>query len=604
MISRKNPYDVLVFGSGGGGLRAAIGAAMEGQRVLVVSRGKINRSGATLLAGANISADIACDGATLSRLGISDLKKDDTKEGWKEELLKEGFYLNNEKLIALFAETAGDRVEELISWGLQVRGLEGEREISVFGSDILDTLYKKAKELGVSFLEDTALLELVRHEDGIAGAVCLELLEGELLFYPAKAVVLATGGAHNVFRHNSGGTDLCGEGQAVALRAGAELLGMEMISFCPTVTLVPEMYEGNILPYILLSTGYGTLLNRFGKPFTHKYLTHKVEKLALETEWNKMLLSYAIQQEIMAGNGTREGGVYFHLDLNPKEIMENLYRELPALDQGIYKKLMGVFRDGRAFVVAPAAHYFEGGIRINERMETKINGLYAAGECTGGMFGANRVSAATTEMLVEGAVAGREAAGYAASARKAPGYASSAGGQADPGADTFEKELERIEKKFTEPFGITEGLRPSQVKCHLQELMSRSMGVIRDGEDLDAAWAELCRMESEDCKKICIISKNRAYNREWMDFLELKSMLLCAKAMVQSALVRQESRGVHIRKDFPYTDDGGFLKEIVISNENMDYYFVEKKMEKDWPAGSVKQIPYAEAIERTVESLK
>lgn len=203
-----------------------------------------------------------------------------------------------------------------------------------------------------------------------------------------------------------------------------------------------------------------------------------------------------------------------------------------------------------------------------------------------------------------GAAAGREAAGYAASARKAPGYASSAGWQADPGADTFEKELERIEKKFTEPFGITEGLRPSQVKCHLQELMSRSMGVIRDGEDLDAAWAELCVMESEDCKKICITSKNRAYNREWIDFLELKSMLLCAKAMVQSALMRQESRGVHIRKDFPYTDDGGFLKEIVISNENMDYYFVEKKMEKDWPAGSVKQIPYAEAIERTVESLK
>lgn len=591
MINRKDPYDVLVIGSGGGGLRAAIGAAMEGQKVLAVSRGKINRSGATLLAGANISADIACDGATLSRLGITELNKDDTKEKWKEELLKEGFYLNNEKLIDLFVGTAGDRVEELISWGMQVRGLEGEREISVFGSDILDTLYKKAKELGVSFLEDTILLELVKNESGIAGAVCLDLLRGQISYYPAGAVILATGGAHNVYRHNSGGTDLCGEGQAAALRAGAELIGMEMVSFCPTVTMVPEMFEGNILPYIFISRGYGKLLNKFGKTFTHKYLADKVEKLALETEWNKMLLSYVIEQEVLAGNGTKEGGVYFSLDLHPKEIMENLYEELPALDQGLYKKLMEVFKDGRAFVVAPAAHYFEGGIRINERMETKVKGLYAAGECTGGMFGANRVSAATTEMLVGGAAAGRKAAMYSAAV------------DWQERQDIPEKELEKIEQELTEPFRREKGIRPIVVKQHLQELMSGAMGVIRNGDDLKAALEEISRIKTEDFPQIFIACKDRTYNKEWLEFLELRSMVICAGAMVQSALTRKESRGVHIRKDYPNTDNEGFLKEIVILNQQMDCYLADKELGEKLPDGFEKQLPYTEAIEKIVDSL-
>ena len=161
MIQKASPHDVIVIGSGGGGLRAAIGAAQAGARTLVISRGKANRSGATLLAGANISADIACDGASLSRLGISDGNKNDTREAWFSDLLHEGFFLNNQELVSLFVETAADRVEELVHWGMKVRGMEGKRELSVFGSDILDTLYAKAKACGVEFMEDTVLCDLV-----------------------------------------------------------------------------------------------------------------------------------------------------------------------------------------------------------------------------------------------------------------------------------------------------------------------------------------------------------------------------------------------------------------------------------------------------------
>ena len=239
----ETAYDVVVVGSGGGGLRAAIGAAEAGARTLVVCRGKANRSGATLLAGANISADIACDGATLSRLNISHGKKDDTLDDWFYDVVREGFYLNNQELVQLFVETAGQRLEELVNWGMEIRGMEGEREVSVFGSDILDALYGRAKSLGVEFLPDTLFTDLALRDGQACGVVCLSLTTGEVQCIGAKAVVLATGGAHNLFGANSGSTDLCGEGQAAAWRAGAELVDMEMISFCPTVTRYPTMYK-------------------------------------------------------------------------------------------------------------------------------------------------------------------------------------------------------------------------------------------------------------------------------------------------------------------------------------------------------------------------
>lgn len=214
----------------------------------MVCRGKANRSGSDPFAGANISADIACDGATLSRLNISHGKKDDTLDDWFYDVVREGFYLNNQDLVQLFVETAGQRLEELVNWGMEIRGMEGEREVSVFGSDILDALYGHARALGVEFLPDTLFTDLALRDGQVCGAVCLTLATGEIQIINAKAVVLATGGAHNLFVSNSGSTDLCGEGQAAAWRAGAELIDMEMISFCPTVTRYPTMYRATSCP--------------------------------------------------------------------------------------------------------------------------------------------------------------------------------------------------------------------------------------------------------------------------------------------------------------------------------------------------------------------
>ena len=585
MIQMQTAYDVVVVGSGGGGLRAAISAAQAGARTLVICRGKANRSGATLLAGANISADIACDGATLSRLGISQGKKDDTPDAWLEDVVREGFYLNNQDMVRLFVDTAGQRLEELIGWGLTIRGMEGEREVSVFGSDILDALYGKARELGVEFLPDTLFTDLLVRDGAVCGALCMELATGALKAVPAGAVVLCTGGAHNLFSENSGSTDLCGEGPAAALRAGAELIDMEMISFCPTVTRYPTMYKGNILPYIFISTGYGSLLNKYGKTFTHRYLSPRVEQLALDSEWNKMLLSYAIQSEILAGRGARNGGVYFSLPDHPREIMDELYHDLPPLTTGIYADIMKIFAAGRSITVQPAAHYFEGGVRVAVDMSTNLPGLYAAGECTGGMFGANRVSAATTEMLVEGAVAGASAAAYAA-------------GCSAPSPDSAQ--LEQLEGELLRPFGRKGGPAPYQLKRRLHEITAGSLTVVRREEELVSALEQLEQLERE-LDQVSFTDGQRTYNRQWREYLELRSMLPCARAIAKSALLRRESRGVHVRADHPYTDNGRCLSNIVLSGQALQETLAPAVLTALRPEAG--RWSYTDYIERVVETL-
>lgn len=579
-------YDVVVIGSGGGGLRAAIGAASCHGKTLVVCRGSAKRSGATLLAGANISADIACDGATLAKLGISSSLKDDTPERWFEELVKEGFYLNNQEMLQMFTETAGQRVTELVQWGLKVRGMEGDREISVFGSDILDTLYGKAREYGVEFMQNTLFTDLIVKNGQASGVICVDLMTGEVKAIPAKAVILCTGGAHNIFAENSGSTDLCGEGQGAAWRAGAELIDMEMISFCPTVTKYPTMYKGNILPYIFVTTGYGSLLNKYGKTFIHKYLSPKAEQLALESEWNKMLLSYAVQSEILAGKGTKHGGVYFSLPDHPQEILEELYHDLPSLKKGIYADIMKIFESGKSLVVQPAAHYFEGGIRINAKGHTSLPGLFAAGECSGGMFGANRVSAATTEMLVEGAQAGISAAMFA-SGRSMPLITSS--------------DTEKTESELLAPFGRKNGISPNEQKQKLHEITAESLPVIRCEKKLTDALAQLEQLQNEE-ENIAFHDDSRVYNRQWREYLELRNMIPVAKAIVKSAMLRKESRGVHIRSDYFKTDNDHFLCNIVLQGKDMQAQKVPAVLTKTKPASGC--LDYPEYIEQIVEMLE
>ncbi len=582
-------YDVIVIGSGGAGLRAAIGAAQTGATTLMLTRGRANRSGATLLAGANISADLSCDGATLHKLGLRDRGATDTPEAWMEDILHEGFYLNNQSMVLQYVETAGERLKELLDMGVKILGVEGDREVSLQGSDILDKLYAKAISLGVTVMENMVFSDLVARDGCICGAVCLEVMEGTLMFFPAKAVIVATGGSHNIFSFNSGSTDLCGEGQASALRAGAELVDMEIISFCPTVITHPQIYKGNILPYIFFSIGFGEITNKYGKPFISRYLSAKAERLATDTEWNKMLLSYAMQREIGEGRANLDNGLYFFLNGAP-DIMDELYAELPSLRTGIYSDIMKIFQSGSAVTVCPSAHYFEGGIRVDQNMSTGIRGLFAAGECAGGMFGANRVCAATTEMLVGGAVAGASAGEYVKSASIIPPQ------------DIALRELEAELLLPLRTAGGESANRIAEATKSLRNTVNNSLSVIRDEETLSLALDNISNAAKLLPNSIAFSNKERAYNMEWIQYLQYRNMLLTARATLKSALLRKESRGVHYRSDHPYTDNDHYLKNIIVENACLSTRMQDVAFTFSKPREGIAD--YMDYIETVVERLE
>jgi succinate dehydrogenase/fumarate reductase flavoprotein subunit len=198
--------------------------------------------------------------------------------------------------------------------------------------------------------------------------------------------------------------------------------------------------------------------------------------------------------------------------------------------------------------VRPQAHYFEGGLKINEKCEASISGLYAAGECTGGMFGANRVAAATTEMLVQGAIAGEQAGEYA---RKA----------STPDIDT--QQVKRARERVLAPFQIKGGTKPSTVLARIQQIADEKVGVIRDEATLKSALEEVEAIKRLSTK-MSVDDQTRNYNLEWIEALEATNLALLLEATVKAALMRTESRGVHYREDHPYVDNENWLNEIVV----------------------------------------
>ncbi len=534
--------DVLIVGSGGAGLRAAAAAADGGAKALIVCKGKVNRSGSTLLAGANVSADVMCDGRSMASMGIGIGDENDSKEKFYKDIILEGVWLNDRGLVKQYVENAPTVIREIVENNKNLHPKGDDREIGIPGSTIIDTYYKMIRERNVDVVEDSSLLDLLKASDGtVAGALFLDLIHGEIFAVNAKATVLATGGMHNCYSFTSGTTGLAGEGQAAAIRAGAEMIDMEMVTFCPGVITHPMKWRGSILPYIIHTNDQFRLKNADGEEFMAKHLPQSAVDLALHSEWNKMLLCYAMHKEVnQEGKGDAYGGVTFDLEFKDEEDEQAFLDHYPFLKTGTCNEMFRYIKDHGGIPVYGAAHYFDGGIFVDPSFATSLEGLFAAGECTGGTFGSNRVSAATTQMLVQGLEAGMSAAAYAA------------GAELKAFCPVC---LEKAEKDALRPF--EEGKEdPRKLKKKINGIVSAGAGVVRDEKGMTEALAAL---EAQDLSAYGVTVDTRAYNRSWMDWLESRSMLTCSKAILASSLMRKESRGVFIRSDYFYTDNDGYL---------------------------------------------
>jgi len=527
--------DVLVVGSGGAGLWAAIRAAEGGARTLLVDKGLVGRSGNTVMASG------------LSAVGPWHLPGDGP-EVLLQDTLAGGQFLNNRELVRLLIEEAPKRVAELEEWGLTFDREEGGRYYLLqtgghlyprvlvrsdrVGLAIAKTLRRRALQVGVKFQEDTMMTAFLTRRERVVGATGIDCRSGEFLVFASKAVVLATGGVGQLYPMSTSMASNSGDGLALALRSGAAMVDMEQVQFYPRSLVFPPSVKGFALGIM------GKLLNRYGERFMERYDPQRLE------DSTRDIMSRAIYSEIEAGRGTEHGGVFKDARETPERVF------LSYLDQYNFCLKRGLDLKKEMAEVAPAVHYFMGGIEINEKGESNLAGLYAAGEVAGGIHGANRLGGnSLADLLVFGARAGQWAARWALE---------SSSPVID--AEQVKEEDGRIRSLLERR---NEGVRPVEVKRAIQEIMWEKAGVVRSQRSLTEALEGLGQLQV-DLSQLRVAGKGLLYNRELVSYLEAENLLLVGKAIITSALVREESRGAHYREDFPEKDDRLWLKNVLL----------------------------------------
>ncbi len=528
--------DVTVIGGGAAGLRAAIEAAQHGAKVLLVTKGQAARSGATTMASPSYQAAFALE------------DERDSVETAFEDTCFEGRYLGDENLIWALTSEATDRAMELHQWGLKYRTKENgkflqvvhpghsfERNLVIVGDGYAMAsrlLAQVRKYPNIQVAEDLVVTRLLKSDAAIQGLVGLDMRRGAPVVVATPAVIVATGGYQELWRWTDTEPGLTGEGVCLCYEAGADLVDLEMMLFYPTGLCWPPEVEGTLVQYEGLLTPkycHAPMLNGLGQPFLPA-----TDRLPVRDVMMKLMF-----REIEAGRASPHGGVFVDLGRSskpPPEVLRIL-RELRSLPYNLLADL-GINILEERIEVIPVTHYILGGVRINEWGETSVTGLYAAGEVSGNIHGANRTSGnALAETQVFGRRAGWRAADYA-----------KATAAARPADAEVKKELERIHQ-FRQP--RPHALRPVELKRRVKAIMHEHVHYRRSAPSLSTAIEALRAMRNEDLPRLQVAGTSTIYSYEWQEALEAAAMVDLAEMVAASALERQESRGHHWRTDFP-----------------------------------------------------
>jgi succinate dehydrogenase/fumarate reductase flavoprotein subunit len=559
LYDRDMACDLLVVGSEGAGGPAAINASRAGLDVLIVSKGKMSRCGASQMAG----ADFNVDGKSAVAMGLPGDERD-SPQRFFEDLVREGFYLGNQRMVEKYVEYAAKNTADLLDWGMpvyrfeQVHAEEMARGLITSGVRWVRVIRRKVREMGIPILEDTMVADLLTAGGRVIGAVAVDLRRGEIVLIRAKAVVLCTGGWQQAYHFNSAAADLTGDGQAMAFRAGAEMTGMEMVQYIPMTMLWPPIARKSILPYIMMETEAGPLvqlINSEGERFMERYDPSTLEQSTKE------IVAIAGELEVEEGRGSPHGGVYFalkHLTPDGIDFVWSKFQEF--LDENEdkrseFRKLLPLLLERAKtedLEVGNAVHFMVGGIKVDETTATGIPGLYAAGECSGGLWGSVRVASATTQAGAQGGIAGEVCPEYVRE------------------MDLLEPEHEQLEaiyERITAPLERDEGVPPGELLRRMHGVTEEYLRVIREGEGIENAYRELSWMRREEAARLyASAAKTRVLNYEWQLCLELENMLLCLEMSALASLKREESRGGFYRRDCPHTDNDHWCVNTVISN--------------------------------------
>jgi succinate dehydrogenase flavoprotein subunit len=525
---RSNVANVLVIGTGAAGLRAAIAADQAGSEVVVV--GKRRRDDAhTVLAAGGINA----------ALGTVD-----PQDSWQQhyaDTLREGYLLADPRVVELLAREAPAAVLELADWGAPfARTPDGRLDQRFFGAHrwrrtcyagdwtgraILRTLAAKVASLGLTVIDDQYVSQLLVADGTCFGALAFDLETGERTVFLADAVVLATGGHTRIWRRSSSRRDEnTGDGMYLALRAGCRLQDMELVQFHPTGMVTPEQAAGTLVTEAVRGEG-GHLKNALGERFMARYDPQRMELSARDR------VALANYTEITQGRGGPNGGVFLDIThLSKDTILEKLPR---MYRQFLELQMLDISQ--QPMEVAPTAHYSMGGVVVDPQTHaTDVAGLYAAGEVTAGLHGANRLGGnSLAETVVFGRRAGEAAARYSASRDMAL--------RARDVVRAADQELSSSVRHGSE------FARPLQRA--LRDTMWETCGVIRDQEDLERGLDRVAELR-ELAADVDVRPTSEGYG-DLAHALDLRASLAAAEATLLAALARTESRGAHQRRDHP-----------------------------------------------------
>lgn len=546
--------DVVVVGSEAAGARAAIEANSQGLNVLVLTKSIMAKSGVTLMAVATCTAPF---------------HEDDGPEVLFKDTLQSGVFLNDQKLAKTFAEEACRAVIDYDGYGtnfakrddkyhlLQMPGHTYPRgcvtePIGTTGRRMVKALHREINKQNIEVLEDTLATTILTNEGCAVGVLAVDLRETKILVIKAKATILATGGGMRVYENNCAAREATGDGLALAYRVGAKLVDMEFVQFFPTIMIWPKNLFGQQGPTRLRYELNAQLLNYHGERFMFKYDSVRGEKSTRD------IVARGIYKEVKDGRGTEHGGVYMDVSYLPDKVIEGYINEVyPNFNFGGVKLLEeGIDIRREPFEVSPGVHFFMGGLKINEKTETCIEGLYACGEVVGGVHGANRLGGSA---LPEMGVFGRRAGLYAAE------YIRTKNTNFKVNMDQVNSEIKKIEKIFA----CQEGPTAYSILRKLQHAMWKGAFVIKSEKSLMSALNELEQLKKE-YQLVALQSKSKRFNLELMTALELDFMLDVSEMIVRGALVRTETRGAHYREDYPEQNDQDWQQNIIISCENED----------------------------------
>ena len=512
--------DVLILGSGGAGLCSAIAAAESGASVLVISK-----------AGGN-STVMAAGG-----FAVAMEEAGDSVECFVADALRSGAELADVRLVTRLAEEAPRAIETLADWGVKFYCREDGsyrlfrsgghthprslRCASGHGADAYRVMLQRAKGLGVRFISNALIAELLRKDGRVVGAAGMDS-GGAPLFILAKAVVLATGGLAALYEHTTNTPGLTGEGYILAREAGCRLRDMEFVQFMPTTIAYPPRLKGRLVNDTLRGEG-AILLNGHLERFMERYDAQSMENST------RAVISAAIATELAEGRGSLHGGVYLDARHISPEALSQSYR------YAVHMAAAGADPSKNLIEVVPAAHFSCGGVIIDENCRTDVAGLYAVGEVTGGIHGANRLGAtALTENAVFGSIAGRCAAQDATLAGAYPSW--------------IECLMEPALKRAEQPQNPALNAALAEGKNKLGSILWRCGGILRNAEGLSAGLEALAMLEEE------LLAQPGGDFDQAIKVMHMMQLITLGRLILRASLERTESRGCHRRTEFPKED--------------------------------------------------